>query len=159
MKWYGKLLLSLGAALVLCCVGLMVYGVWFKYERNDYVDELSLKFAVAAETGELEATCDGVTTEIAPLNYNTILFYLTREPAFTLRKPAKDASCVDLLLGGTEHILVYSTDDPQITLVRAQVNGHVRYHRLTYRDLYRQLATAVSEKGFREPNRVLNTAN
>ena len=53
MKWYGKLLLSLGAALVLCGVGLMVYGVWFKYERNYYVDEISLKFAVAAETGEL----------------------------------------------------------------------------------------------------------
>ena len=156
MRWYGKLALILGGLLVLSCVGFMVYAVWFKYERNDYVDSLSLKFAVAAETGGLKATADGVTTEIAPLNYTTILFYLTREPAFTLKRPKKGAPFVDLLLGETEHIVVYRTDDPQITLVRAEVDGKVRYHRLTYRDLYRQLLTAVSEQGFREPNTVLN---
>lgn len=159
MKWYGKLLMSLCIGLVLFCVGLMIYSVWFKYERNDYVDTMSLKFAIAAEVGDLKATSDGVTTEIAPLNYNTILFYLTREPAFTLRRPKKDAPCIDLLLGEEEHIEVFATDDPQITLVRAEVDGKIRYHRLTYRDLFRQLKTAVSEKGFREPNTVLSNGN
>lgn len=159
MKWYTKLALILGICLVLFCVGLMVYAVWFKYERNDYVDTVSLKFAVAAEAGGLQATSDGVTTEIAPLNYNTILFYLTREPAFTLRRPKEDAPSIDLLLGGTEHIQLFATDDPQISLVRAEVGGRVRYHRLTYRDLFRQMANAVSEKGFREPNTVLNNGN
>ena len=159
MKWFGKVLLALGCCLVLGCVGLMVYGVWFKYERNDYVDTLSLKFAVAAETGGLRATSEGVTTEIAPLNYNTILFYLTREPAFTLQRPEKDARRIDLVLGGTERIEIYATDDPQITLVRAEVNGRLRYHRLTYRGLFDQLALSVSEKGFREPNAVLSNGN
>ncbi len=159
MKWYSKLALALGGLVVLTAVGLMVYSVWFKYERNDYVDTVSLKFAVAAEAGGLQATCDGVTTEIAPLNYNTILFYLTREPAFTLKRPAKDAPCIDLLLGGEEHIRVYPTDDPSISLVQAQVEGKVRFHRLSYRDLYRMLARTVSEKGFREPNTLLSNGN
>ena len=159
MKWYGKLAIALGGLLVLSCVGLMIYAVWFKYERNDYVDSLSLKFAVAAEAGGLEATENGVTTRIATGNYNTVLFYLTREPAFTLKRPGKNAPCIDLLLGETEHIRVYPTDDPQITLVRSEVNGKIRCHRLTYRDLYKQLSLTVSEKGFLEPNSLLNTAN
>ena len=159
VKWYGKLALALGGLLVLSCVGFMVYAVWFKYERNDYVDAMSLKFAVAAEAGGVEATANGVTTQIASGNYNTILFYLTREPAFTLKRPGRDAACIDLLLGETEHIRVYPTDDHEITLVRSEVDGKIRFHRLTYRDLYKQLSTAVSEKGFLEPNPVLNTAN
>ena len=159
MKWYAKLGLALGAALVLLGVGLIIYGVWFKYERNDYVDNISLKFAIAAEVGDLQATSEGVTTKIARLNYNTVMFYLTRDPAFTLRRPPKDARSVDLLLGGTEHILVYETRDPQITLVHSEVNGKDRWHRLTYRDLFKQLANTVSEKGFREPNTVVQPAN
>lgn len=156
MKWYAKLAVALGGALVILGVGIIIYGVWFKYERNDYVDNISLKFAIAAEVEDLQATSDGVTTRIAPLNYNTILFYLTRDPAFTLRRPQKDARSVDLLLGGTEHILIYETDDPQIALVRSEVNGKLRYHRLTYRGLYEQLSRTVSDKGFREPNAVLS---
>ena len=156
MKWYAKLAMALGGCLILACMGFMIFSVWFKYERNDYVDSLNLRFAVATEVGELKATNNGVTTEIAPLNYNTILFYLTREPAFTLRRPAKDAPCIDLLLGETEHILVYETDDPEISLARTETGRKIRYHRLTYRDLYKQLALAVSEQGFREPNTVLS---
>ncbi len=159
MKWYSKLLLILIVCLILFGTASLIYGVWFKYERNDYIDTINLKFAIAAEVGDLKATSDGVTTEIAPLNYNTIIFYLTREPAYTLRRPAKDADCVDLLLGETEHIRVYSTDDPEISLVQAQVGEKVHWHRLTYRDLFKQLKTTVSERGFREPNRVVNSGN
>ena len=159
MKWYNKLLLILIVCLILFGTASLIYGVWFKYERNDYVDNLSLKFAIAAEVGDLQATSEGVTTEIALLNYNTILFYLTREPAFTLQRPKKDAPCIDLVLGGTEHIRVYATDNPEISLVQSEVNGKVHWHRLTYRSLYTQLANTVSEKGFREPNTVLNKGN
>ena len=159
MKWFGKLALILIVCLALFGAATLCYAVWFKYERNDYVDTVSLKMAVAAEAGGLRATAEGVTTEIAPLNYNTVLFYLTREPAFTLRRPGKDAPCIDLLLGGTEHIRVYATDDPQISLVQAEVDGKVRYHRLTYRNLYEQLSRTVGEKGYREPNEVIHSAN
>ncbi len=159
MKWFGKLALILIVCLVLFGTASLVYGVWFKYERNDYVDTVSLKMAVAAEAGGLQATAEGLTTEIAPLNYNTVLFYLTREPAFTLRRPKKDAPCIDLLLGGTEHIRVYATDNSEICLVQAEVDGKVRFHRVTYRDLYQQLSRTVSEKGYREPNQVIYSAN
>lgn len=158
MKWYSKLLLSLFSAIAILGIVLIIYAIWFKYERNDYVDSISMKFAVAAETSGLKATSEGVTTEISPMNYNTVLFYLTRDPAFTMKHPSKNAACIDLLLGETEHIRVYSTDDPQIGLVYADVNGKKRWHRLTYTNLFQQLSLTVSEKGFHEPNQVLSYA-
>lgn len=161
MRWFGKLCLILVCLCMLCGVFFVGYIVWYKYDTNAYVDDLSLKMMAANASAEgMEATYDGVTVLVGTLNYNTIEYYLTRNPVPTFSKGNTDEEPIDLIFGGgTEHIFVYPTDDPNEAIVYSNVNGKAKRHRVTQTNVFTSLAGVVDESGFREPNTVLSPAS
>lgn len=134
--------------------GSVVYLVWSKYDKTQYLSDISTFFYNDQQT-PIYATYDDVTTIITHEggtqdNYPKLYYYLTVRPIRAWL--GADESQEPIILARTtgETILVYPTDSVDEGIVCLMRGNHLVHYKVSIISLWSNLKKGVSADGFGE---------
>lgn len=162
MKWYTKLLVALGVAVLFAMIAGMIYVVDAKYQMNAYTVQVGVSVNAAmlvnAETTYTDAdhaiisAYNGERFVIVPENYKALLNYLRRDCAkppfaFFPKEPA-----LTLTICGREQIKLHGDADGDGALIRFETKDKRYTMHVKGGDLWKKLVSLCTDGGYKAPN-------
>lgn len=162
MKWYTKLLVFLGVAVLVLIIGGMFYVVSAKYQMNDYAVQVGASFNAAMMVNADETHTDaqravvaryeGRSSIVVPENYKALLSYLRRDYAKPPFASVNKEQALHVSICDRSHVYIKGDSDGDGATILFESAGKSYVMHVAGGDLWDKVIKLCMDGTYKAPN-------